>query len=140
MVSFLVVEAGLLPGSEAAEYSNVWEGGLMGAFFDAGHIVSNSPVMRIEKLSASTLPAEVKRDYADAYTGGADYFILAVLEFKLQDRRAKPYEIHIRIFTTNTEQLIYENRFPAGNGINLQDEYLKAQETARTVAAQLEGK
>ena len=137
MVSFLVVEEGLPQGSDSGEYSSLWEGGLMGAFFDTGHIVSNSPVMRVDKLSPDILPAEVKRDYTEARSGGANYFLLAVLEFSLQDRKMKPYRIHIKIFTTDSENLIYENRFPAGNGVNLQDEYTRAQETARTVAAQI---
>jgi len=34
--------------------------------------------------------------------------------------------------------MIYENRFPAGNGLGPQDEYQKAQETGSIIAAQLE--
>ena len=137
MVSFLVIEEGLQPGAEAGDYSALWEDSLMGTFFDAGHIVSNSPILRVEKLSAAVLPLEVQADYADAFRGGADFFIIAVLEYRTQDRRTRPFTVSIKIFTTNSEQLIYENRFPAGNGINSQDEYLKAQETARIIAAQI---
>ncbi|MCL2478574.1 MAG: hypothetical protein FWF22_03670 [Treponema sp.] len=98
MVSFLIIEEGLQPGSDSGNYSTLWEGGLMGAFFDAGHIVSNSPVLRVEKMTPadpsaapsalpSAIPAEAAADFAEANTGGADYFILAVLEYSLQDKR-----------------------------------------------------
>ena len=137
MVTFLVIEEGLRPGAEADNYSSVWEGGLMSAFFDAGHIVSNSPVLRVETLSAAELPAEAGKDFRDAADGGADYFILAVLNFNTQERKNRPNSVIIKIFTTKTRQLIYERKYPAGTGINLQEEYIKAEEIAKTVAAQI---
>ncbi|MCL2832350.1 MAG: hypothetical protein FWD78_04195 [Treponema sp.] len=143
MVSFLVVEEGLQPGSDAGDYSSLWEGGLMGAFFDAGHIVSNSPVLRVEKLSPSgentAVPAEVQKDYLEANSGGADFFILAVLEYRLQDKKMKPFQVDIKIIRTNNGQLVYNESFPAGSAVNLQEEYLNAQQTGGVIAAQLEG-
>jgi hypothetical protein len=136
MVSFLVVEEGVRPGVQAGDYSSAWEDGLMGAFFDAGHIVSNSPVLRIEKLSDAVLPQEVNVDYSEAYEGGADYFLLAVLEYRPQD--SKPYAVCIKIFSTLSQRLIYEQRFPAGTGANPRDEYSKALETAKIVASQIQ--
>jgi hypothetical protein len=135
MVSFLVVEEGVRPGVQAGDYSTAWEDGLMGAFFDAGHIVSNSPVLRIERLSDGELPPELNVDYREAYEGGADYFLIAVLEYRPQE--TKPYSVCIKIFTTLSQRLIYEQRFPAGTGVNSRDEYNKALETARIVVAQL---
>jgi hypothetical protein len=137
MVSFLVVEEGLLPEVPANEYSAVWEDGLMGAFFEAGHIVSNSPILRVERLSGSQLPTEVNTDFNEAFSGGADYFILAVLEFGTQNGGSRPTAISIKIFTTNSQILIYEQRFPAGTGVNPREDYSKAQETARILAAQI---
>jgi hypothetical protein len=136
MVSFLVVEEGVRPGVQVGDYSSAWEDGLMGAFFDAGHIVSNSPVLRIEKLSNAVFPPELDVDYREAYEGGADYFLLAVLEYRPQD--SKPYSICIKIFSTVSQRLIYEQSFPAGTGANPRDEYTKAQETAKIVASQLQ--
>jgi len=137
MVSFLVVEEGIRPGTDAGNYSSVWEDGLMSAFFDAGHIVSNSPIMRIEQLSQQELPNEIKIDYTDAERGGADFFIVAVLAFNTQDRRARPESIIIKIFTTGTQQLIFTQQFPAGQGSNLQDELSKARNIAGYIAAQI---
>ena len=142
MVSFLLIETGLKTGSNSGEYTNVWEDGLMSAFFDAGHIVSNSPVMRLENVTASDLegnilPAQAQEDFSDAARGGADFFIMAILEYNSQGGRYKPQMISIRIFSTVSRGLIYEHRFPAGTGANLRDEYNKAQETARIIAAQI---
>ena len=142
MVSFVVVESGLNPNAAGNEYSTVWESGLMGAFFDAGHIVSNSPVLRLEKPSASgfsgnEIPGEVQRDFLSAQQGGADYFILVILDFTVQNGRTRPQVISIRIFSTSTRELIYDHIFPAGTGVNLQDEAVKARDTARIIAAQM---
>jgi len=142
MVSFMVVETGQNPDAINSEYSMLWEDGLMGAFFDAGHIVSNSPILRLNKPTASDflveeLPGEARRDFVEASEGGADYFILAVLEFTTQNGRTRPQLINIRIFTINGCELVYENLFPAGTGVNLQDEAEKARDAARIIAAQI---
>ncbi|MDR0313257.1 MAG: hypothetical protein LBI14_06640 [Treponema sp.] len=135
MVSFLIVEEG--SGAPANNYSAVWEDELMGAFFDAGHIVSNSPILRVESLSDSELPVEVNADYDEAYYGGADYFILAVLEFRPQNGQSRLNSVVIKIFTTNSQTLIYERRFAAGTGQNA-SELARAKETAQIVAAQIQ--
>jgi hypothetical protein len=136
MVSFLVVEEGARPGNQSGDYSSAWEDGLMGAFFDAGHIVSNSPVLRIDKLSDAEFPPELDVDYWDALEGGADYFLIAVLEYRPQDN--KPYSVRIKVFSTTSQRLVFEQRFPAGTGVNSRDEYTKAQETAKIVVSQLQ--
>ena len=142
MVSFLVIEAGLPHNANAGEYAYLWEGGLMGAFFDAGHVVSNSPVMRLENPPASVLqrgdlPREAQVDFTEAQEGGADFFILAVLEFNSRDGEVRPREVTVRIFNTTTRAIIYEQKFPAGTGNNLQDEFLRAQDTGKIIAAQI---
>ena len=137
MVSFLVIEEGVRPGADAGNYSSVWEDGLMSAFFDAGHIVSNSPIFRVGQLSDADLPSEVKVDYADAKSGGADYFIMAVLDFNSEERRVRPISVSVKIFTTDSQEMIFAQQFPAGQGVNLQDEFLKAQGVAQLIAAQI---
>jgi hypothetical protein len=135
MVSFLVVEEGVRPGNQSGDYSSAWEDGLMGAFFDLGHIVSNSPVLRIDKLTDAEFPPELNVDYWDALEGGADYFLIAVLEYRPQDNR--PSSVCIKVFSTLSQRLIFEQRFSAGTGANPRDEFSRAQEAARIVASQL---
>ena len=137
MVSFLIIEDGLKPDAQSGHYSAVWEDSLMGVFFDAGHIVSNSPVLRVEQLSVTEFPAEARVDYTDASSGGADFFVLAVLDFNTEDRRTRPKSVTIKIFTTESRNLIFQQEFPAGNGVNAQDEYSRAQDIGRYIAAQL---
>jgi hypothetical protein len=134
MVSFVIVEVGLRQEAGRSEYSSVWEDGMMGVFFDGGHIVSNSPVTRIEKLSEGSLPQEFETDYQDALRGGADYFVLILLEYSPQGGFFRPREALIKVFTTQelSGNLIYEERF-TGTGSSLRDESVRAQETARII-------
>jgi hypothetical protein len=142
MICFLVIETGLKPEAIRENYSSVWEDGLMSVFFDLGHIVSNSPVLRVEKLEEEMLPYEAQKDFLEAARGGADYFILVLLEYRLHSGPIKPQEALIKIFTTEETpgaiaNLVYERRFPSSPGASLRDEHVKAQETARIIAAQL---
>ena len=137
MVSFLVIETGLLPDTEVDEYSTLWEDGLMRGFFDTGHIVTNSPVLRLEKTPLGEIPAEAQADFAEASEGGADYFVLALLDYFTQDGKSKPRQITVRVFATASRKMIYEHKFPAGNGTDLKDEYARAQDASRIVAAQV---
>jgi hypothetical protein len=80
-VSFLVVETGLYEESERPQSSILWENGMMDVFFDAGHIVSNAPIMRIPEKTAEKLPEPVRVEFDQARNGGADYFIVVLLEY-----------------------------------------------------------
>jgi hypothetical protein len=139
MVSFMVVEVGLRQEANRNEYSSVWEDGMMGVFFDAGHIVSNSPVMRLEKISEGILPQEVEADYQDARRGGADYFVLVFLEYVPQGGLLRPQGARIRIFASRESvgNLIYEEQFPANTGGSLRDESARAQEAARIIMTKM---
>ena len=142
MVSFLIVETGIPHSANAGEYAFYWEGGLMGAFFDAGHIVSNSPVMRIESLPSQALqrgeiPQEALFDFYEAQEGGADFFVLAMIEFVSQNGRVIPREISVKIFNTVTQLMVYEEKFPAGSGSNSMDVYSNAQDAGKRIVAQL---
>ena len=141
MVTFMVIETGIQPDARGSEYSSLWEDGLMSVFFDAGHIVSNSLAMRLEKIPQEEIPGEVQEDFLEAARGGSEYFILIYLDYS-QPGMQKPQEALVKIFRIEealgaSRSLIYEQRFPAGTGSSLRDEYIKAQETARIVVAQL---
>ena len=142
MVSFMVIETGLRPEANKSDYSYAWEDGLMSVFFDEGHIVSNSLVLRMEKTPEGIFPKEAEEDFLEAYRGGADYFILILLEYKSQGVPLRPQGALIKIFTTEessepSQNLVYEQQFPVGTGVNVRDEYVRAQETGKIVAAQL---
>ena len=115
-VSFLVVETGLSEGIASPQNSSrLWEEGLMAFFFDAGHIVTNNPILRTDKK----IPAEIRGsiieyDFDEAVTGGAEYMVLGFLEYETQGNRVVPAKMNIKIYTTVPEELVYEQVFPVG--------------------------
>jgi hypothetical protein len=121
MVSFLVIETGLQPESSAGEYSSLWEDGLMGVFFDSGHIVSNGPVLRLEKNPVKEFPDEIQADFLEAREGGAEYFIMALLEYRIDNGNYKPSGVSVRVFSTSSRDLVYQQRFSAGAGTDLRE-------------------
>jgi hypothetical protein len=135
MVSFLVVETGL--GEEAnTQYGSIWEGGLMEVFFDAGHIVTNCPIARIEKRPENDISGPIGNDFFEAAVNGAEYFVLCYLEFQNKSRSV-PNAMVIKIYHINEEKLIYERSFPAGTGRSLGDEYQNALNTGRTIVSNI---
>ena len=137
MVSFLLVETGINETASSGQYSSLWEGGLMAAFFDAGHIVTNSPIARMEKKPARDLSGKVEADYKEAVRGGADFFVLAFLEYKEQGEKAIPIGIALKLYSSNSQRLVYEQMFPAGTGKNLDEEYKFAQNAGRVIISHL---
>jgi len=132
-VSFLVVETGL--GEKTiTQYGSLWEAGLMEVFFDAGHIVTNSPIARMEKRPAEDLSGSIELGFNEARVGGADYFILGFLEFR---DSSVPNAMIIKIYSTNAEKLIFERSFPAGNGRNLGEEYQIAKNAGQIVVSNI---
>ena len=137
MVSFLVVETGLSEESAASQYSSLWEGGLMEVFFNAGHIVSNYPVARMEKRPAKDISGSIESDFNEAAEGGADYFILGFLEYQLNGLTPLPVGISLKLYKTDTKELIFERNFPAGTGKNPNEEYQYAQNAGRIIISNI---
>ena len=137
MVSFLLVETGLGEDVSTGQYTSLWEGGLMDAFFDAGHIVTNSPIARMEKKPERDLSGQVASDFSEAANGGVEYFVLGFLEYQIQGERAVPVGIALKLYLTNTQKLVFEERFPAGTGKSLDEEYKIAQNTGRIIISHL---
>ena len=115
-VSFLVVETGLNDGITGTQTSSrLWEEGLMGFFFDAGHIVTNNPILRMDKKAPVDIHGTtIEYDFNDAVLGGAEYIVLGFLEYVIQGNRAVPAKMNIRIYTTVPEELVFEQVFPVG--------------------------
>ena len=136
MVCVMLVETGINEGASSGQYATLWEGGLMAVFFDAGHIVTNSPIARMEK-PARDLSGQLEADFNEAVRGGADFFVLAFLEFKNLGERAVPIGIALKLYNSGTRNLVYEQRFPAGSGKSLDEEYQIAQNAGRTIISHL---
>jgi hypothetical protein len=143
-LSFLVLETGPDGGTAAEvppvsssvyESSNVWETCLLDVFFEAGHVVSNSPSLRLAGKSAADFPGkqnpgkefprEIRSELEDAVLGGADYFILALLSYppRTADTKTKPEEVSLRIYSFDKSagaagdyRFVYEGAAPLGLG------------------------
>ena len=137
VVSFLLVETGLREGGPETQYTSLWEGGLMNAFFDAGHVVTNSPITRMERKPDRDLSGIVEADFRDAAAGGAEFFILGFIQYQIQDGKPLPSEIVLKIYRTGSQQIVYEQRFRAGTGKTLNEEYQIAQNTGRIIVSHL---
>ena len=140
MVSFLIVEVGVSEDIPSTEHSDLWEGGLMASFFDAGHIVTNSPVLRLQNRPVPDLTGPVMRDFTDARLGGVDYFFLCYMNFNVNGRNAVPVDINIRAYRTATQELIFEQSFPVGRGRNHIDEMYLAESAGRALVSQIRGR
>lgn len=136
-VSFLLIETGINDEAPNTQYTSLWEGGLMAAFFDAGHIVTNSPITRMEKKPSQDLSGYVAEDFAEAAEGGAEYFILGYLEYKLDGLKPVPVGIAVKVYMTDSKKLIHELGFPAGTGRNLGEEYQLAQNAGRSIISHM---
>jgi hypothetical protein len=130
MVSVLVIETGLNQESAVKDYSTLWEDGIMGVFFEAGYIVTNGPVIRLETNRLKEFPDEAQADFSEASEGGAEYFVLVVLEYKNQDGTFKPSGVSLKLYATIPRRLIYEERFSAGQTADSREEHTLAREAA----------
>jgi hypothetical protein len=136
MVSVLIIETGLGQENIVKDYSTLWEDGIMGVFFEAGYIVTNGSVIRLEKDRVKEFPDEAQADFYEASEGGAEYFILALLEYKNQDGTFRPAGVSLKLYSTNPRELIYAEWFPAGQADN-QEEYARARDAARVLISHI---
>jgi len=115
----------------------------MSIFFEAGHIVTNNPILRIEKQTTPEIPgsadvmAQIEDDVFDAASGGAEYIVFGFLDYQMYGNRAIPSKINIRIYSTAPQELVYEQNFPAGSGRNSNEESQLVQNAGRTIISQI---
>jgi hypothetical protein len=114
-VSFVVLETGLREETPTIASSRLWEDALLGAFFESGHIISNTPIQRIAEKPPKNLPDEARVSLDDALEGGAEFFILAVLDYQNPLRAGggppKPHNISLRLFKTNPYRFLFSMEY-----------------------------
>jgi hypothetical protein len=144
-VSFLVIETGLQKETPVFESSRVWENALMDVFFDTGHIVSNSPILRLyTEDNQEGLPEQARSALEDALEGGADFFVLAMLDYqhplKLLGKEPKPQGISLRLFRTKPFKFLYSQDYSGQTEITVNDEFINAMSAVRTIISRLNDK
>jgi hypothetical protein len=108
MVSFFIIESGLPLEGAKNQYSQLWENTFFDVFFDAGYIVCNYPMMRIESKPKMSLEKFVKNEVDEARDGGADYFLVAQIDFS--GGSLTPREISLVLFNVTPFRLIKERK------------------------------
>jgi hypothetical protein len=140
-VSVAVVETGLQEESPRSESSNLWENGLMDVFFDAGHIVSNAPLMRLPGKPAAPFPEELRDDLAEAAAGGMEFLVLALLEYQeTAAPESGPRHVSLRLFRIDPLKLIVEQDIRGGDARKAADVYALAKSAARGIATHIKDK
>ena len=104
-VSFLVIETGLSSDSPASQYSTLWENNLLDVFFEYGHIVTNSPILRLSHVPDEGFPDEAERDFEYAREGSMDYFLVAIVH------HPAPHNVSLRLFRTNSQEMLMEYNY-----------------------------
>ena len=128
-ISVLILELGQNrePGNQ---YSILWENGLMDAFFDSGHIVSNSPIIQIEETPDGDFPAEAERDFGVARAGGMDFFLIALIDYSTPT-------VSLRLFDIKSAKMVLEQKYVVTTLRNTKDESDKIKTAAMTMAARV---
>lgn len=122
-VSFLVIETGLPEETEKNQQSGLWESALLDVFFEAGHIVSNAPIMRLDAKLNGELPDAAEAEMELAVEGGAEFFIVALLNFKTNSGSSGewPREISLMLYKTEPHKKIYEQKITGRNYRNTRE-------------------
>jgi hypothetical protein len=129
-VSFIVIETGLVQEGAAAS-SNIWENGLMDAFFDAGHIVSNARTIRVDRERIKDFPDEAQADFDEAREGGVEFFVMALLDY--QSPNTAPRQVSLKVFRVEPCQKVYEQGYSGP----IRDELAGAKNAARSILPHL---
>jgi hypothetical protein len=137
MVSFLILETGLNDEMASSQHSRIWEGGLMDAFYDAGFIVTNYPISRIEKKPERIINGSLADDFLEAQEGGADYFLLSFLEYQINGNVAIPIRITIRLYSIEDKRLLSEQEIPISAERNRNEEYQFAQNIGQVLISSM---
>ena len=115
MVSFFVIETGLPEEMDFINHSIVWENAFMDVFFEAGHIISNFPIMRLLAKPQDDILYEIDFNLEDGRAMGIDFIIITLLDFDSAgqsevSRLQTPKEISFFIFNVNTGEKSYERQ------------------------------
>ncbi|MDR2101562.1 MAG: hypothetical protein LBP43_03230 [Treponema sp.] len=139
-VSFLVIETGLWEEEGRNEFSTLWESGLMDVFFESGHIVSNAPIMRLPVKPEGEFPEDARRDLDEAREGGAEFFVLALLDYtgsSAAGSRRHPGFIALKLFRIDPYGLLFEEAYTGRVTASANEEFFNAKEAAQTIIPHL---
>ena len=129
MVTFFVVETGLPDNMEYSNQSIVWENAFMDVFFEAGHIISNFPIIRLDSKPEGDILYEIDFDLENGREMGINFIIIALLEY--DDRIKAPGEISFFIFNVVTGEKSYERQITGKTYRSVSEEFNDIKSIAR---------
>jgi len=106
MVSFYVIETGVAEETEMLQHSVNWENAFLDIFFDAGHIVCNAPILRLDKKPSGDISNMV--DMKDARDSGIDFVLIAHIDYETNTRA--PKEVICIIYNLVTKEKLLEKK------------------------------
>jgi len=132
MISFYIIETGLNEEAKIGQ-SELWEGAFMDVFFDAGYIVSNAPVLRLEHK-----PANVERfiDLEEAEMCGVNFILVAQLDYA--NGLMMPGEISVYVYNVQTKQKLMERKMAGRQYNTLTAQYDNMKSIARAFVPYIE--
>ena len=117
MISVMVIETGLPLDNQANRNSIQWENGILDVYYEMGHIVSNTPIMRLTQIPCEGFPDEAERDYEEARETGMNYFVIAIINYP------SPYKVSLRVFNTKSTQMLQELSYTDNPSLQEKDRY-----------------
>jgi len=142
-VSVLVIETGRSSTAEIGPAASVWESGVMDAFFDAGYIVINVPILQLKETPRTGLPREAWVEFETAQREGSDLFVVVHLSYSGSSKNPSnknPFNIEdqdktvfMAIFDISTEELLFETSIGVNNLKNLSDEFKIAKQNTGNI-------
>ncbi|WP_461246659.1 hypothetical protein [Treponema sp. R6D11] len=123
-VSFYVVEAGINEEADK-KASELWETAFMDVFFDAGYIISNAPIMRLEKSPSDILQVV---DFKEASVCGIDYMLIVLLDYKIG--QPVPEEVSFYIYKVTKKEKVFESKIRQKQ-VPLRDDFSNMKSIAR---------
>jgi len=123
-VSFYVVEAGINEEADK-KVSELWETAFMDVFFDAGYIISNAPILRLDKSPSDILQVV---DFKEASVCGIDYMLIVLLDYKVG--LPSPEEVSFYIYKVTKREKVIERKIRQKQ-VPLKDDYNNMKSIAR---------
>jgi hypothetical protein len=105
-VSFYVIETGINEDFDEKQSQSIeWENAFMDVFFDAGFIISNAPILRLEKRPSDILQVI---DIEEASSYGVDYMLIVLLDCRKEMQN--PNEVSFYIYRVTRKEKVLEKK------------------------------
>jgi hypothetical protein len=110
MVAIFVVEKGLTDNRMEHPHSIQWENAFLDVFFEAGYIVTNAPISRIDSIPQDYLLESLAFEPDRARMMGIEFILITILDFNGETNF--PEEIYLYIYSVSIGNRIFERQIP----------------------------